>query len=222
MIRWAAGAMAGAIALGALPAQADPQGEALIRRFLAVYDQAETFEGVARVYCRHQGKATETTYQIYLAKPNKSGFRVLKAPHQRSTEGTKLVWLGGPKVDVRTRFFGLPISLKADVTDKRLGDLRGDTMDDLSVVTAVSVLRRPDVRVTYLGRQVLDGRALERVEVKSPALLKGIRREVLSLDVETGIPIVREMHDEAGVAYKLTVERFKLDNGLPSTAFTLE
>lgn len=222
MIRGTAWAVAGAIALGAAPAYADAQGEAVVKRFLAVYDRAETFEGVAKVFCRHAGKTTETTYQIYLAKPNKSGFRVLKAPHQKSTEGTKLVWLGGPQVDVRTRFFGFPISLKADIKDKRLGDLRGDTMDDLSVVTAVAVLKRADTQVRYLGRQVLEGRTLDRVEVKSPALLAGIRREVLSLDAATGIPIVREMHDEAGVAYRLTLERFTLDNGLPAHAFTLD
>jgi outer membrane lipoprotein-sorting protein len=204
------------------PAQADPQASALVRRFLAVYDKATRFEGVVKVFCRHQGQTSETTYQLYLEKPNKSGFRVLEAPKKPGTVGTKLVWLGGPQVDVRTRFFGLPISLKADVTDLRLADLRGDTMADLNVVTAVAVLRAPDARYAYLGRQVVNGRTLERVELRSPRLLKGIRREVYGLDAETALPMVREMHDADGLAYQLTVERYKLDNVLPAHAFTLE
>ncbi|MFN3428737.1 MAG: hypothetical protein ACK46X_02160 [Candidatus Sericytochromatia bacterium] len=210
------------VALAPLPAQADAQGAALVKRFLAVYDKAQCFEGVVRVFCRHEGKSTETTYQLYLAKPNKSGFKVLSAPHQKASEGTKLVWTGGPKVDVRTRFFGLPITMKADVTDKRLGDLRGDTMADLNVVTAVSWLKAPDARFEYLGRQALNGRTIDRVAFRSPRLLKGIQKEVFGLDTETSLPLTREMHDDQGLAYKLTVERFKLDNDLPATAFTLD
>lgn len=228
MIRLCALSLAGVVALAApaAPVQADPKndarGEAFVKRFLAVYDKAETFEGVTKVYCRHQGKATETTYQLYLAKPNKSGFRVLKAPHMKASEGTKLLWFGGPKAEVRTRFFGLPITMSADITDKRLCDMRGDTMADLSVVAAVDVLSGPEARFTYVGRQTLNGRTLERIEVRSPRLLKGIQREVLGLDSESWLPIVREMHDAEGLAYKLTVERFKLDQALPPTAFSLE
>jgi outer membrane lipoprotein-sorting protein len=204
------------------PARADERGEAAVKRFLAVYDRAEAFEGVATVFCRHGNRTTETTYQLYLAKPNKSGFRVLKAPHMTASEGTKLLWFGGPKADVRTRFFGVPITLSADITDRRLCDLRGDTMADLNVVAAVAVLKDPATRFTYLGRQTLEGRTLDRVEVKSPRLLKGIRHEVLGLDAATALPITREMHDAQGLAYKLTLGRFTLDNGLPASAFTLE
>lgn len=204
------------------PALADDKGEAAVKRFLAVYDRAETFEGTATVFCRHEDRTTETTYQLYLAKPNKSGFRVLKAPHMRASEGTKLLWFGGPKAEVRTRFFGVPITLSAAITDRRLCDLRGDTMADLNVVAAVAVLKDPATRLTYMGRQTLDGRTLERVEVRSPHLLKGIRHEVLGLDTATWLPITREMHDARGVAYKLTLTRFNLDNDLPATAFTLE
>lgn len=204
------------------PALADDRGEAAVRRFLAVYDRAETFEGVATVFCRHMGRTTETTYQLYLAKPNKSGFRVLKAPHMTASEGTKLLWFGGPKAEVRTRFFGVPITLSADITDRRLCDLRGDTMADLNVVAAVAVLKDPATRFSYMGRQTLDGRTLDRVEVRSPRLLKGIRHEVLGLDTVTALPITREMHDAQGLAYKLTLARFTLDNGLPASAFTLD
>jgi outer membrane lipoprotein-sorting protein len=204
------------------PARADDRGEAAVKRFLAVYDRAETFDGLATVFCRHAGRTTETTYQLYLSKPNKSGFRVLKAPHMRASEGTKLLWFGGPKAEVRTRFFGVPITLSADITDRRLCDLRGDTMADLNVVTAVAVLKDPATRFRYLGRQTLDGRTLDRVEVKSPRLLKGIDREVLGLDAASALPITREMHDAQGLAYKLTLTRFTLDNDLPASAFTLD
>jgi outer membrane lipoprotein-sorting protein len=214
-------AMAMLVATSA-PAMADGQADALVRRFLGVYDKASHYEGVVTVFCRYGGKTSETTYQLYLQKPNKSGFKVLKAPHKPATEGTKLVWISPQKVQVRTRFFGLPVTLQTDATDPRLADLRGDTMLDLNVVAAVEVLRGPDARLKYVGRRLVGDRRVDLVELRSPRLLKGIDHEVYGLDTASGLPIVREMYDAEGLTYKLTVERFKLDNDLPPTAFTLE
>jgi outer membrane lipoprotein-sorting protein len=103
-----------------------------------------------------------------------------------------------------------------------LADLRGDTMLDLNVVAAVETLRGSDARFKYLGRRLVGDRRVDLVELRSPRLLKGIEREVYGLDTASGLPLVREMYDADGLTYKLTVERFKLDNDLPPNAFTLD
>lgn len=212
----------GALALVPMPALADGQADALVKRFLSVYDGAHHYEGVVTVFCRYGGKTSETTYQLFLEKPNRSSFQVLKAPAKPNTVGTKLVWTSGQKVNLKTRFFGLPIALSTEPTDPRLADLRGDTMVDLNVVAAVEVLRSPDARFKYLGRRLVGDRRVDLVELRSPRLLKGVEREVYGLDTVSGLPLVREMHDADGLTYKLTVERFKLDNDLPANAFTLD
>jgi hypothetical protein len=215
-----------ALAVKAAPAFVQPapdrHAQALVRRFLDVYDRADHYTGVVHVHCRAAGKTSDNTYKLVLQKPSKSAYEILQASVQPASVGTRLVWLGGPKVAVRTRFFGLPVSLQADVTDPRLGNLRGDTMADLNVVSAVAVLRSPSAVVKSLGRRLVADRRCELVELRSPGLLKGIVREVYALDTASGLPMMRELWDAEGVAYRLTVERFELDNGLSPRAFSLE
>jgi outer membrane lipoprotein-sorting protein len=86
----------------------------------------------------------------------------------------------------------------------------------------VEVLRAPEARLKYMGRRLVGDRRVDLVELRSPKLLKGIEREVYGLDTASGLPLVREMYDAEGLTYRLTVERFKLDNDLSPTAFTLD
>lgn len=207
--------------LAAAPAAAAPD-EAPLSRFLAAYDRARSWRGVIRVVTRHEGATSDMRMRLFLQKPSRTAFTILASSTKPGSVGTRIVWDGGPKAHVSTRFFGFPIKLKTAFDDARLRDMRGDTLWDLSIVKAVAIARDPATTIRDLGPDRHAGRAVRKVEVKSPQLLPGIDKEVFWLDAATDLPVVREMHAGREVAYRLMVESSELDPALPPETFRME
>lgn len=200
---------------------ASPQaeGKALTSAFLAAYAKADHFIGTIRCVTRGQGKVNETLMKVWLKKPNHSAFLILEAPQRPTSVGTKLVWHGDdPKVTLRTRFFGLPITMRTGYDDARLNGVRGDSLMDLAVTTAVAMVKDPAASFELIGQSQSQGRKLKLVKLLSPKLLRGISHEVLGIDEASKLPLVREMYEGSRQVYRMEVQSFQVDGPWPADA----
>lgn len=213
------GGPGGQTALAAAP-NPQAQGKALTQAFLAAYAKADHFIGTVRSLTHSATKSNETVMKVWMKKPNHTAFLILQAPQKPSSVGTKLVWHGDdPKVTLRTRFFGLPITMRTGYDDARLNGVRGDTLMDLAVTTAVDMVKHPAATFEVLGKSSWNGRTLHLVKLRSPKLLRGITHEILGLDDATKLPLTREMYEGPKQVYRMEVQNFQLDGPWPADAF---
>lgn len=197
----------------------DARADKLIAGFLDAYTHAHSYLGRVEVVTHARGRTARSKYLLALEKPNHTAMTVLENPGMRAAEGTKIVWFGGPTVKLATHFFGLPIKLEPAYDDARLRGLRGDTMWDVSINRAVEMTRDPGSRFKYVRDDVLLGRKMHVVEVRSPALLKGVDHEQLWLDDKLHLPFQRDMFTGGDCVYHVAVETFQFDRPLPPDTF---
>lgn len=221
-----AGAVLASLALAAwaFPAAAasDPRAIQAMKDFLAAYENVRTFEGRVRSETRLDGKSQVTRSKLWLQKPYATALQIVESPQARAAEGTKLVWFGEPTVQVRTRFFGFPITVSPRYDDPRLAGLRGWDMRQLSISAVVAMVRDPRTSFKFLGPGTHLDRPMTVIEARGPRLLPGTERQLLWLDAEYRLPFVMESYDGGERAFRIEIEKFRFDAKLPLDTFQLE
>lgn len=222
--RLAALGMLGLMLFGRMPAHAalEPAGDRWLQEFLAAYEATDTFRGRLGIWAKKGSQTSTMRVDMALQKPNRTALTILEAPENRGAEGTRMTWFGERHVNVRTRFFGLPVSLSVSVDDERIKDVRGNTLLDTNIVRAVEVLRHPATQLRHVGTERFLDRPMQLLEMRSPRLLRGIEREVVWLDEKTRLPFVREMYADGVLVYRVSVETFQFNATLPAGTFKLE
>lgn len=132
------------------------------------------------------------TYQ----RPGMAAATILDARERRKI-GTRLVFDGASKVALKTYFFGfLPIQVTLDVNDGRLLDSYKRSLKDTSTEQFVGVLLHPQAQVKRVGRYMMDGEAVELMDVRSPASWKELSREVIGISHRLLIPVYRDCYNQ--------------------------
>lgn len=221
---WVMLALASALLLGptapALAIEGDAKGKALVQEFLAAYSRTFSFHGIAQVYTRKASQESHMRVDLAFQKPHMLAVTVLEHPENRLQEKTTITWQGERDCKVKTGFFGGLVRLTLPITDSRLRDIRGDTLKDVSIVTAIPMITHPRARTRYLGAHTLMGQATQGFEIKSPILLAGVVREEIYVSDLTKFPVVRRMFDaDNNKVYELAFVQNQLNLTLPPTQF---
>ncbi|MBM3270964.1 MAG: hypothetical protein FJZ01_25305 [Candidatus Sericytochromatia bacterium] len=163
-----------------------------------------------------------TLSDFHFEKPNKTSLTIKKSSDPRKV-GTKVVWLGGAKMAVRTKFLGFWLSVSVDVHDDRARDPRGYFIDETGLESTLLTLLDTRNQVKYEGAGQLDNLQVARLGIVSPRSLKGIKREVFVVDTQRKVPVVREMYDGGGkLVFRIKMDRIQLNTALPANTFKID
>lgn len=211
--------------LGAMP---DPNDTYLVRQLLSDVRTVEantrtmTFELTGYFVDEKTGEPGSNRAQFTYERPDKTAVRILQSSDGR-TVGTKLVWLGGKQLAVRTKFLGFWVRTSIDVHDPRAKDQRGFFVDQTGLMATLETLTDPRNRVKLLGKGSLGATPVAQLEVVSPRRLRGIQREVFVIDVQRRIPVIREMYDARNrMVFRIRMDHVVFNPKLLPTAFRLE
>lgn len=205
--------------------QPDPQ--AIIRQALmgvqASYASLRnvTFDLAGYYVNEDSGQPGSNACHYVFEKPTKTAITVTQSTDAR-TVGTKLVWTGGKQMAAKTKFIGFWVKMSVDVHDPRAKDLRGYFIDDTCVPNIFGTLTDSRNQVKLLGTGNLDGVPVAQLEVVSPRSLRGIAREVFTIDGQRMLPVMREMYDRNNkLVFRIRLSNISANTSLPSTTFQL-
>lgn len=154
--------------------------------------------------------------------PSKTAISVLQSTDGR-TVGTKLVWLGGAKMTVHTKFIGFWITADVDVHDPRATDQRGYFLDETSIPANIATFLDARNQVKFLGMGSLGSEQVAQFDVISPRRLRGVSHEVFTIDAQRKLPVVREMYDAQNkLVFRIRMENIQLNPSLAPTTFTVK
>lgn len=153
-------------------------------------------------------------------KPSKIAIEVVQSTDAR-TVGTKLLWEGGSKMKAHTKFIGgLWVNVDVDIHDPRTTDQRGYFIDETSIPALMSMLLDPRNSTEFLGFASLNGVSVARLGIKSPKSLKGISREVVTIDSVNRMPVMREMYDAKDkLVFQITLSNVVINQPIPASTF---
>lgn len=168
------------------------------------------------------GKVGSTLSDFAFEKPNKTSIYMVKSSDAGKV-GTKIVWMGGQKMAVKTKLLGFWLKVSVDVHDDRARDPRGYFIDETGIESLLYTLTDTRNKVTPQGRGTLDGMPIVKLGVVSPRSLNGIAREVFVIDTQRKIPVVREMYDKSDkLVFRIQLNRVVLNTKLPASTFQVE
>ncbi|HEY9854394.1 MAG TPA: hypothetical protein V6D05_01565 [Stenomitos sp.] len=211
--------------LGATP---DPGDTVLVQRLLSDVDtvravtHAMTFTVTGYFLDEKTGQAGSSLADFCYERPEKTSIKIQQSSDGK-TVGTKLVWMGGKQLAVKTKFLGFWVKTSIDVHDPRAKDGRGFFIDETGITQTLDTLTDPRNQVKLLGTGYLGGVPVAQLEVVSPRSLRGIRREVFYVDGQRKIPLIREMYDQQNrMVFRVRMDHVVLNPALPPTTFQLE
>lgn len=154
--------------------------------------------------------------------PNKTSLTIKQAS-KGDTVGTKLVWSGGQQIAVKTKLLGFWLKTSVDVHDGRTADHRGYFIDETGINPMMDTFFDTRNQVTLIGQGNLGGMPVIQVGVVSPRSLRGIAREVFTIDAQRKMPVVREMYDRNNrLVHRIRMDNIIMNTTMPSNAFNLE
>jgi hypothetical protein len=153
-------------------------------------------------------------------KPKRNSVELMTGSDSK-VEGTQLIWTGGSKVKVKTKFVGFWLKIDLDLGDDRLKDPVGYRLDQTAIDKVFDTVLCPQNKVTYKADGLLNGHALAVLDVVSPLSLKPTTREVFGIDKATGVPMIREMYKGDKLFFRMQTESNKLNPTLSSKDFEL-
>ncbi|GEM_PF-6664884 len=198
------------------------QGRAVIQGLLKSYAAARSFQGSIQVETRLGEKVDIVRMNMWLEKPYGVAFKVLSSSLTPGQAGSKVVWFGEPNCEVKTSLFGFPVKLSASCEDPRLAGPRGWTLRETSVRALMRMVEDPRTTFRGLGTGTVSGRVMNLVEVRGPAILKGLDREILFIDDKLKLPFAVEGYDGAERALRLEIESFSFNTAMDPQAFKLD
>jgi len=155
-------------------------------------------------------------------KPNKTSIYVVQSSDPK-TVGTKLVWTGGKDLAVKTKFIGFWVKTSIDIHDSRATDQRGFFLDETGITPLMDTLLDPRNQIQMLGTGQMNGVPVAQLSIVSPRSLRGISREVFTIDGQKMVPIVREMYDKSNkLVVRMRMDNMVLNSSMPSNTFQLE
>lgn len=167
-------------------------------------------------------KPGSTLSDFAFEKPNKTSIYITKSSDAGKI-GTKVVWMGGEKMAVKTKLLGFWLKVSVDVHDDRARDPRGYFIDETGIGSLLDTLTDKRNKVTLQGSGTLDGVPIVKVGVVSPRSLKGIARETFVIDTQKKLPVVREMYDQANkLVFRIQLSKVALNTKLPASTFVAE
>lgn len=169
------------------------------------------------------GQPASNFVRYAFQKPGKIAIHVVESSDSR-TVGTKLLWEGGSKMKVHTNFMGgFWVNVDVDIHDPRTTDQRGYFIDENGVPALMAMLADPSNSTEFLGFATLDGVAVARLGVKSPRSLKGIAREIITIDSVHKLPVMREMYDAKDkMVFRIQLTNIAINTPLPASTFKVD
>lgn len=200
-------------------AEEDGRGRVQVSRFLEAYQRTAAFTARLDVLTRQGKQESQMLLRLSYARPSRMALTVLTARDFPAANGTTVTWLGDRRARVSTRFYGLPLGITLPISDDRICNLRGYSVEDVSLAHEVPILQDSATRLRYLGRATVGGVAAEGVEVRSSRLLRGIERELVWLDPRTHFPLLREMYESGQVVYRMALTDYDFSPSLAADVF---
>ncbi|MDB5101788.1 MAG: hypothetical protein JWM80_6209 [Cyanobacteria bacterium RYN_339] len=153
-------------------------------------------------------------------KPKRNSVELLTGSDSK-VEGTQLIWTGGSKVKVHTKFVGFWLNIELGLEDERLKDPVGYRLDQTSIDKVFDTILCPQNQVTYKADGNLNGRVMAVLDIVSPLSLKPTTREVIGIEKATGVPLIREMYKGDKLFFRMQTETNKLNPKLTTKDFEL-
>jgi outer membrane lipoprotein-sorting protein len=200
-------------------AQGDAKGSALVSQFLAAYGRCSAFTAKLDVLTREGKQESHMALKMVYARPQNIALTVVDSKEFPMSNGTTVTWLGASRARVSTHFFGAPLAITLPVKDNRICNLRGYSLQDVSLGSEIPMLQDPSTHVKYVGPATIAGRAAECIEARGPKLLRGIERELIWLDRSTRFPLLREMYEAGRVVYRMALTQYEFNPQLPAALF---
>ncbi|MBM3275814.1 MAG: hypothetical protein FJZ00_11715 [Candidatus Sericytochromatia bacterium] len=167
------------------------------------------------------GTVESAKLDYWFQKPNSTAL-YLKEHSKTAANGTKMVWQGGDKVAIKTKFIGFWVKTSLPESDDRLKDARGDKISDTSVPKMMQCLTDPAAQVAFLGRGKYKNRDIVQFSLKSKYMIARVDKEHIAVDTGNFLPVVREMYEAGGkLTYRLQLEGIKINVHEPK-AFELD
>lgn len=203
------------------PTQQQPtfNTQALLADISQRYQNMQSLQSQVIVYDAYNGKNTSSKSLSYFQKPNRFSVQVTEHTDSKAV-GTKIAYTGGTEAKIKTKFFGFQVKLNLGLSDSRICNLRGDTLNDTGIVRMMSILLDPQAQVKFMSQGTLAGAPIAILEVVSQRSLRGITREVYCVNLQTRLPVIREMYEGTRLTYRMQFTNTLLDPQLPANAFT--
>lgn len=180
---------------------ADPESPAAtIARAIQAYNGLKAFVGVMDYFEKSPGKTARRTYDMAGMPPKTLRLLV----REGDSQGTKLLWTGGPTVKVRAAGFLGAITVDLPLGDSKLVSGRGYRLDqtDLSSLMATMSDKRAVVKISSKS----DTSVI--LAITGPHLLSGVVRAGIVLDAKTFLPQGVEMRDKSEIVYQVKFAKF--------------
>ena len=200
-------------------AQGDAKGNALVAQFLAAYAKTSAFTAHLDVLTREGKQESHMALKMVYARPQNIALTVENAKEFPMANGTTVTWLGASRARVSTHFYGVPLAITLPIKDNRICNLRGYSVQDVSLATEIPFLQDASTHVKYVGPATVAGHAAECIEARGPKLLHGIEKELIWLDAKTRFPLVREMYEAGRVVYRMAFADYEFNPHLPAALF---
>lgn len=187
------------------------------------YAQNTNLRADVTVFIRNiqKGNVESAKLDYWFQKPNATALKI-KEHSKAGAAGTKIVWMGGDKVGIKTKFLGFWLKTSLAESDDRIKDARGSRISDTAVPRMMQTILDPQAQVAIYGRGEYKGRPVVQLSLKSRFMLARVESERITIDTGNFLPVVREMY-EAGpkLTYRMQLEGIKLNSHEPK-AFELD
>ncbi|MEB3220642.1 MAG: hypothetical protein VKS61_01050 [Candidatus Sericytochromatia bacterium] len=210
---------------GAAPtgtASSDPRASAVLAAVAQMRQQARASDMRITLTCQKDGgKTTRSRTHLKFRAPSHVMLEVLESSTPK-VAGTRLLWKGGSQVTVKTQFVGFWVTVPLDVSDERVRDDRGYSLEQTSIPRTLDTLLHPQAVVTWRAEAQQGGRLMDVLDVVSPGRLAPTTREVYGIDRATRTPILREMYQGDRVIHRMQVDQVTVNPTFTARDFTLE
>lgn len=205
-----------------LPAPAaDPGADRLVRQIvggaIARLDAVKTIEGRVR-FEEWEGDSHDVGAAKFTFRKKPFMARVdVEQSNRLLAAGTTVFWSGGTTVKVKP--LKLPLTLTFDYDDNQVVSLRGYRLDQTDLFSMGKVLAHPQAQVRPLGPKRLGSEDFFLLEVRSPASVAGVDREVIGINQRHNVPTYREMYAGSRLVHKGRGENLRFDHAIDGDKF---
>lgn len=185
------------------PPPADPIQE-LRYRFEAAQADITGFKARARTLEVSSDGSEHRKVELAFRRPALLAVHVLEATSEMA-KGAYLLWDGSDSLKVKPTI--LPMAMTLALTDEHVVSKNAWTLQDVSVTKIINVLTDPDAEIAQYEDEEINGHAAAILEVRSAKSPQGVDHEVIGIDLETYLPVLRELWDGNNtLRYKLNVD----------------
>lgn len=198
------------------PQAASPQALQQLLGLVQRADQAtQGFRATVDTY-DHGSSGTESDeIDVAFQKPSTLHLNMVKATGQ--AQGASIVWTGGDQIQIKLKVGFVPITTSLAITDGRLKSKNGWTIKQTESNAMFKVLFDPQAQIQIVGQQPsADGRMLTMLQVHSAFSPPPTDHEVIGVDPQSGIPMMRMMYQGQTLLYRLTIKNMR--PGAPGSA----